>query len=149
MFVSQMLIRYLIQMNVLIDDNEKAVLCDFGLSQVKADATSRTAILGDATPVAGSRNWMAPERLMGGSLRRPCDIYAFGIMIPEVWFVCFTEKQAGLHDNLRFIPTRLLLAILSTSLNLSCSEISGQNGRTTTRHLIYLTQFGPSRSNAG
>ena len=79
-----MLIIRVPQVNVLIDDNEKAVLCDFGLSQVKADATSRTTILRDAAPVAGSRNWMAPERLMGGSLRRPCDIYAFGIMIPEV-----------------------------------------------------------------
>jgi serine/threonine protein kinase len=84
MFVAQALTCYSSQVNVLIDDNEKAVVCDFGLSQIRADVTSRTAILSDATPVAGSRNWMAPERLMGGSLRRPCDIYAFGIMIPEV-----------------------------------------------------------------
>jgi serine/threonine protein kinase len=87
----QVLIYYSSQVNVLVDDNEKAVLCDFGLSQVKADATSRTAILNAAlVPVAGSRNWMAPERLMGGLLRRPCDIYALGIMIPEVctWMLC-------------------------------------------------------------
>ena len=84
MFVAQALTRYSAQVNVLIDYNEKAVVCDFGLSQVRADVTSQTAILSDAMPITGSRNWMAPERLMGGSLRRPCDIYVFGIMIPEV-----------------------------------------------------------------
>lgn len=69
-------------MNILIDDGGKAVLCDFGLSRVKADASSRTAI-----PVSfnvGSRNWMAPERLTGGSPRKPSDIYAFGMTIFEV-----------------------------------------------------------------
>jgi serine/threonine protein kinase len=70
-------------MNVLIDDNEKAVLCDFGLARVKADLTSRTAIV-DTSVVTGSRNWMAPERLKGGSVRKLSDIYAFGMVIYEV-----------------------------------------------------------------
>lgn len=71
-------------MNVLIDDSGKAVLCDFGLSRVKADATSRSSIVATKTPNAGSRNWMAPERLTGGSLRKPSDIYAFGMTLFEV-----------------------------------------------------------------
>lgn len=69
-------------MNVLIDDSGKALLCDFGLSRVKADATSRTT-----TPKSsnvGSRNWMSPERLKGGSPRKHSDIYAFGMTIFEV-----------------------------------------------------------------
>jgi serine/threonine protein kinase len=59
------------------------VLCDFGLSRVKADVTSRTAA-NDISGVVGSRNWMAPERLLGGSLKKPCDIYAFAMTLYEV-----------------------------------------------------------------
>ena len=32
----------------------------------------------------GSRNWMAPEQLLGGLLKKPCDIYALGMTIYEV-----------------------------------------------------------------
>jgi serine/threonine protein kinase len=67
----------------MIDDNGKAILCDFGLTRIKTDVTSRT-VQADARSVVGSRNWMAPERLLGGLLKAPCDIYAFGMMLYEV-----------------------------------------------------------------
>jgi serine/threonine protein kinase len=70
-------------MNVLIDDGHNAVLCDFGLSRIKADITSSTLVANPLT-VIGSRNWMAPERLLGGSVRKPYDIYSFGMTIYEV-----------------------------------------------------------------
>ena len=70
-------------MNVLIDDSDKAVLCDFGLSHIKIDINTRTK-KGEASFVAGSRFWMSPERLAGKSLRQPSDIYAFGMTIFEV-----------------------------------------------------------------
>ena len=78
-----MLNELLFQLNVLIDDGGKSVLCDFGLARVKADATSRTARQ-DGGAIVGSRNWMAPERLRGGSLRKPSDIYSFGMTLYEV-----------------------------------------------------------------
>jgi serine/threonine protein kinase len=98
-------------MNVLVDDDKKAVLCDFGLSRVKADVTSRTAILGTAV-ITGSRNWMSPERLNGGMVRKPSDIYAFGMVIYEVnpSAVC-----RGVVSNIliiRFTPRKLRLVIL-------------------------------------
>jgi serine/threonine protein kinase len=74
-------------MNVLVDDNERAVLCDFGLSHIKADVRSNTSMF-DTSTIIGSRNWMAPERLMGGSVRKPLNIYAFGIIIYEVKLLC-------------------------------------------------------------
>jgi len=50
---------------------------------MKADVTSRTA-RPDGGSTVGSRNWMAPERLLGASLKNPCDIYAFGMTLYEV-----------------------------------------------------------------
>ena len=79
------------QLNVLIDEGEKAVLCDFGLSQVKVDVASRTTKK-DAEVMVGSRNWMAPELLMGGALKKPCDIYAYGMTIYEVSFRLPTSR---------------------------------------------------------
>ncbi|KZP05089.1 kinase-like protein, partial [Athelia psychrophila] len=72
-------------LNVLIDDGDNAVLCDFGLSRIIADATSRTTRTAGAVSIVGSRNWMAPERIIGGSLRKPCDIYAFSMTLFEVF----------------------------------------------------------------
>ena len=72
-------------MNVLIDDSCKAVLCDFCLSRMKVDVTSHT-VRQDQGTIVGSRNWMAPERLLGGSLKKPCDIYAFGMTLYEVGY---------------------------------------------------------------
>ena len=68
---------------MLIDHGCNAVLCDFGLLRIKADVTNCTA-RPDAGGVVGSRNWMAPERLMGSALKKPCDIYAFGMTVYEV-----------------------------------------------------------------
>ena len=83
------------QLNVLIDDRIKAVLCDFGLARVKADVTSRTAGQ-NGGGIVGSRNWMAPERLLGGSVKKPCDIYAFGMTLYEVSTACVVSKGANL-----------------------------------------------------
>lgn len=73
----------LLQVNVLIDDASNAVLCDFGLARIKADADSQTNAM-SLPSVAGSRNWMAPERLRGESPRAPSDVYAFGLTMYEV-----------------------------------------------------------------
>jgi serine/threonine protein kinase len=44
----------------------------------------------------GSRNWMAPELLLGGSLKMPCDIYAFGMTLYEVSLLLM--RQMGLRN---------------------------------------------------
>jgi len=65
-----------------MDDGGNAVLCDFGLSRVRADVNSRSSTL-DKISVVGSRNWLAPETLLGGTPKRPSDIYALGMTIYE------------------------------------------------------------------
>jgi serine/threonine protein kinase len=76
----------LFQANVLVDDGANAVLCDFGLSRVKDDTMGLT-VGPHAGEMIGSRNWMAPERLMGGLLKTTCDIYAFAMTLYEVSLV--------------------------------------------------------------
>ncbi|KZP25836.1 kinase-like protein [Athelia psychrophila] len=70
--------------NILIDNGGTAVLCDFGLSRLRSDVNSRTRVAAN-TPVYGSIYWMAPERLSGGPLQTPSDIYSFGMMIYELF----------------------------------------------------------------
>ncbi|KAJ7671144.1 hypothetical protein B0H17DRAFT_1209097 [Mycena rosella] len=70
--------------NILVEKSGRALLCDFGLSRIKADATSRAAHTA-STVIAGSRNWMAPELLAGSSPKMPSDIYAFGMTLFELY----------------------------------------------------------------
>ncbi|KAJ7854593.1 kinase-like domain-containing protein, partial [Mycena leptocephala] len=58
--------------NILVEDSGRSLLCDFGLSRVKADITGRTTQIGNN--VIGSRNWMAPELLAGSLPKIPSDI---------------------------------------------------------------------------
>ncbi|KAJ7153299.1 kinase-like domain-containing protein, partial [Mycena filopes] len=70
--------------NVLVDPVGKALLCDFGLARLRADAASRTRATVDTSELLGSRNWMAPELLTGGRYRVSADVYAFGMTLYEV-----------------------------------------------------------------
>ncbi|KAJ7496449.1 kinase-like domain-containing protein [Mycena latifolia] len=69
--------------NILVEDSGRSLLCDFGLSRVKADITTRTAE--PETVLAGSRSWMAPELLAGSLPKMPSDIYAFGMTMYELY----------------------------------------------------------------
>ncbi|KAJ7435281.1 kinase-like protein, partial [Mycena latifolia] len=70
--------------NILVEDSGRSLLCDFGLSRVKADITTSTAQVGNTT-MAGSRNWMAPELLAGSMPKMASDIYAFGMTMYELY----------------------------------------------------------------
>ncbi|KAJ7496376.1 kinase-like protein, partial [Mycena latifolia] len=70
--------------NILVEDSGRSLLCDFGLSRVKADITTRTGQVGN-TIMAGSRNWMSPELLTGSMPTMASDIYAFGMTMYELY----------------------------------------------------------------
>ncbi|KAJ7740288.1 kinase-like domain-containing protein [Mycena olivaceomarginata] len=69
--------------NIVVEESGRSLLCDFGLSRVKADITSRTAQI--TNNMVGSRNWMAPELLAGSLPKIPSDIYAFGMTLYELY----------------------------------------------------------------
>lgn len=70
---------------MLIDDGCNAVICDFGLSRIKSDINSQSSNAGFGV-VGGTRNWMAPEILIGEPADKPSDIYSLGMTAYEVTF---------------------------------------------------------------
>ncbi|KAJ7142918.1 kinase-like domain-containing protein [Mycena epipterygia] len=89
-------------LNVLVDNSERAVLCDFGLARVKADITSRSNQEGE-NQVLGSRNWMAPELLVGSAVRPASDVYAFGMTIYELYTDENPMSQVAYWDFLEVV----------------------------------------------
>jgi serine/threonine protein kinase len=71
--------------NVLIDVGERALLCNFGLADHKADVNVRSTTAETRT-LLESPNWMAPELFSGQTLRYPCDVYSFAMTVYEVGF---------------------------------------------------------------
>ncbi|KAJ7114288.1 kinase-like domain-containing protein [Mycena epipterygia] len=87
--------------NVLVENSGKALLCDFGLARLKADAATRTFVHVDGPQIVGSRNWMAPEILTGSRYRVTSDVYAFGMTLYELYTdetPLFTVPYAELVD---------------------------------------------------
>lgn len=56
--------------NVLMFDNGRLKLCDFGLSKIKAESSTRSK--GGA---AGTAQWMAPEVMRGSPTDEQADVY--------------------------------------------------------------------------
>jgi len=68
---------------VLIGDDDKALIGDFGLYRLKREVTlgaSRTL----ANISIDNPFWMSPEYLEGREPEPPSDIYSFGMVIFEV-----------------------------------------------------------------
>jgi Leucine-rich repeat (LRR) protein len=70
--------RDLKSLNVLLDDLNRAKLCDFGLAKIVGDA-QRTMTSG-----VGSLLWMPPEVMRGDSYSFSADVYSWGIMAWEI-----------------------------------------------------------------
>lgn len=67
--------------NVLVDDAGKACITDFGLSSINTPANA-----GVTTPkISGTLRFLAPEALSGQPLNFATDVYAFGMVIYEVF----------------------------------------------------------------
>ena len=87
-------------MNVLVGDDLRAVLTDFGLSITLDDIRTRSASNTTRSP-QGTLRWMAPECLDGGRSSKAADVYALGITIWEV-SVAFDMTSPELYIEPRF-----------------------------------------------
>ena len=66
--------------NVLLDEDQKPILADFGLSRM-LEASIR---LTQASQTLGTPEFMSPEQAMGGDTDHRSDIYAFGVMLYQM-----------------------------------------------------------------
>ncbi|KAF8966869.1 kinase-like domain-containing protein, partial [Flammula alnicola] len=64
--------------NILIGDDDKALICDFGLSQLEGQPSSSPS---NSLVIQGTLNYMAPEYLdsEGESIDFPADVYSFAM----------------------------------------------------------------------
>ncbi|CAM9942758.1 unnamed protein product, partial [Ectocarpus sp. 12 AP-2014] len=74
--------------NVLMFANGRLKLCDFGLSKVKTDLSSRST-----RGAVGTTQWMSPEEMEGSPANELTDMYSFGVLCFEV--VTRTEPFKG------------------------------------------------------
>jgi len=65
--------------NILLDEKVQPLICDFGLTKDKQDASTSLVAKG-----LGTRRWQAPELLMNNPKTKASDMYAFGMTMVEI-----------------------------------------------------------------
>ncbi|KAG7609837.1 Protein kinase domain [Arabidopsis suecica] len=65
--------------NILLDENFRAVVTDFGLSKLIARDESRVL-----TDIRGTRGYLAPEWLLEHGISEKSDVYSYGIVLLEM-----------------------------------------------------------------
>lgn len=89
--------------NIIVEPNGNSKLMDFGIARAARDADGEVQIMG--TP-----RYAAPEQLLGEALNETVDIYAFGVMLFEMFTgrlpyrtgkleTLIQLKQAGLPED--------------------------------------------------
>ena len=78
----------IVQANILINDEGKALLSDFGLSNLVVGTQGSVFI---SSTVGGSPRWAAPELYCVEDdvehtpvISKPCDVYSFGSVMLQV-----------------------------------------------------------------
>eukprot|EP00854_Cymbomonas_tetramitiformis_P017202 gene17202-20464_t len=63
----------------------RCVLCDFGLSKVRSNTSTMASTMATrGGGQGGTLNWTPPEVLAGRSLKKPGDVYCFGMLLYEL-----------------------------------------------------------------
>ncbi|CAL4956097.1 unnamed protein product [Urochloa decumbens] len=73
--------------NILLDDDMKAHLGDFGLARIKFHSTSSFVDTNSTSSLAimGTIGYLAPEYAEGGQVSTATDVYSFGVVLLEIF----------------------------------------------------------------
>ncbi|KAK4754739.1 hypothetical protein SAY87_008496 [Trapa incisa] len=84
--------------NILLDENYRAIVSDFGLSKLMGKDDSRVI-----TTIRGTRGYLAPEWLLDQGVTEKSDIYSYGMVLLEMIGgrrnVCLIETGNGNRSN--------------------------------------------------
>ncbi len=84
--------------NVLVGDDRRAILCDFGLSRISNElSTDQTSSVMGATP-----RWTAPEVIFDEKKTVKGDIYSFACTCIQVSLVMISPMLQCLHETLNW-----------------------------------------------
>ncbi|KAF8154118.1 kinase-like domain-containing protein [Crassisporium funariophilum] len=67
--------------NILMGDDDKALICDFGLSLFKDQVNTSQS---NSHVLQGTLNYMAPEYLDGNPIDYPADVYSFAMTVWQI-----------------------------------------------------------------
>jgi serine/threonine-protein kinase len=70
--------------NVILCENDRAVVVDFGMAKIITGGGTGTTALTQHNMVFGTPEYMAPEQARGDELDARCDVYAAGIILYEL-----------------------------------------------------------------
>ncbi|KAJ8453996.1 hypothetical protein ONZ45_g19480 [Pleurotus djamor] len=73
--------------NILIGDDGKALIADFGLSflQEQASTGATRTMASSSQRLNGTLRWMAPELIDGEKLDKPADVYSYALLLWELY----------------------------------------------------------------
>jgi len=125
---------------VLVDSEERAVLADFGLSQIHRDVDSQNG------KVFGALPWIAPERIERKPLSAAVDVYAFAVTCYELFsgtFPCVAQYR----DHADCAGTRAWTRTRSagSSPSSSSARLAPPNPRSATSSASTTRRGGSSR----
>lgn len=63
--------------NLLVDENNRIKICDFGFSRKVGDAE-------EPMTLCGTDEWMAPEVMLGEKYDAKADVFSFGMVLTEL-----------------------------------------------------------------
>ena len=100
--------------NIILQDNGRAVIMDFGVAKKQDEDTGITV----AGATVGTPVYMAPEQLVANNVDQRADLYAFGVMMFEAFtgirphdgntcIALYMQKTEAKHDSPRKLNPKI------------------------------------------